>query len=406
MSLPEDVPVHVWYTEPHNEPKEAERQQCSKDQEVLPRTGQRKTRTLSPMRIFREDLNHFKEDFLNVFKDSRLTQEDPQNRTALSLLKDDLNQFKEDMSNVFRIKDNTNTKIKARGREHSEERVRGHQKQSSEEQEIHKAAAGRTLSEPRPDQMDMRPNEDVLQEKTTSLGISKSCGTWTDAAGDHHEEDGPSQSLPLDLLGRVCWRDAARQQLDGTSVKNFACYLTFDPNTANAELQLSECNRKATRVWSNRRPGEHPDRFQRCPQVLCREGLLEAAYWEVQWSGGADVGVAYNNISRDGDVASCLLGHNPSSWSLECSAGSYSACHDNKRVAQCTPRPFTHRVGVYLDWPAGSLSFYCVSKDTMVHIHTFTSTFTEALYPAFWVWPYQGSVSLCQVELDWERLLQ
>lgn len=185
-----------------------------------------------------------------------------------------------------------------------------------------------------------------------------------------------------------------------------ACYLTFDPNTANSELCLTDDNRKATRVWSDHRPSGHPDRFQRCPQVLCREGLLDSVYWEVVWSGGADVGVTYNGIPRDGDTASSLLGHNALSWVLECSEGSYTPCHHNKRFRSYSPQPFSRRVGVYLDWPAGSLSFYCISKDAMVHLHTFTSTFTEPLYPAFWVWAYDSSVSLCHVELDWERLLQ
>lgn len=151
---------------------------------------------------------------------------------------------------------------------------------------------------------------------------------------------------------------------------------------------------------------DHPDRFERCPQVLCREGLLDSVYWEVAWSGGADIGVTYNNISRNGDAASCLLGHNERSWSLECAEGFYTPCHDNKRYKSSSPQPFTRRVGVYLDWSAGALSFYGVSKDAMVHLHTFTSTFSEPLYPAFWVWDYEGAVSLCQVELDWERLLQ
>jgi len=182
--------------------------------------------------------------------------------------------------------------------------------------------------------------------------------------------------------------------------------LTLDPNTANSELHLTDCNRKAIRVWSDHRPLGHPDRFERCPQVLCREGLLHSVYWEVEWSGGADIGVTYNSISRDGDTASCLLGHAEKSWSLECSEGSYTACHLNKRFRSSTPLPFTHRVGVYLNWSAGSLSFYSISQDTMVHLHTFTSTFTEPLYPCFWVWAYDGSVSLSQVELDWERLLQ
>ncbi|CAL8319864.1 unnamed protein product [Boreogadus saida] len=48
------------------------------------------------------------------------------------------------------------------------------------------------------------------------------------------------------------------------------------------------------------------------------------------------------------------------------------------------------RVGVYLDRPAGSLSFYSVSpgvggsSDTLTHLHTFQSTFTkEDLLPGF-----------------------
>ncbi|XP_031178752.2 titin homolog [Sander lucioperca] len=196
-----------------------------------------------------------------------------------------------------------------------------------------------------------------------------------------------------------------REEMIPTS-QAVACYLTFDPNTANSELRLSDSNRTVTRAWTELWPPEHPDRFQRCPQVLCREGLLDSAYWEAEWSGGADIGIAYNDIYRDGDAARCLLGHNERSWSLECSEGSYTPCHANRRFRAAAPRPFARRVGVHLDWSAGALSFYCVSQDAMVHLHTFRDNFTEPLYPAFWVWAYDGSVSLSQVELDWERLLQ
>ncbi|KAI3369158.1 hypothetical protein L3Q82_026123 [Scortum barcoo] len=233
---------------------------------------------------------------------------------------------------------------------------------------------------------------------------------------DEEEEEKPPEIPSLETLSNCISlfslrdqnRDAMWHQSGGDSwwVKNYACYLTFDPNTANSELRLSDCNRKATRVWSDLRPSGHLDQFQHCPQVLCREGLLDSMYWEVMWSGGADIGVTYNNISRDGDPTSCLLGHDERSWSLECSEGSYTPCHANKRFKSSSPQPFTRRVGVFLDWSGGSLSFYCISQDSMVHLHTFTSTFTEPLYPGFWVWAYDGSVSLCQVELDWERLLQ
>ncbi|KAJ8377658.1 hypothetical protein AAFF_G00255030 [Aldrovandia affinis] len=57
-----------------------------------------------------------------------------------------------------------------------------------------------------------------------------------------------------------------------------------------------------------------------------------------------------------------------------------------KYACQLTLDPNTaHRelVGVYLDWPAGTLSFYSISSDRLTHLHTFHTTFTEPLYPGF-----------------------
>ncbi|KAL4009214.1 hypothetical protein ACER0C_003066 [Sarotherodon galilaeus] len=50
---------------------------------------------------------------------------------------------------------------------------------------------------------------------------------------------------------------------------------------------------------------------------------------------------------------------------------------------------------VYVDCPAGTLSFYRVSSDTLIHLHTFNTTFTQTLYPGFAVWSPGSSVSLC-----------
>ncbi|XP_065326207.1 NLR family CARD domain-containing protein 3-like [Pelmatolapia mariae] len=55
------------------------------------------------------------------------------------------------------------------------------------------------------------------------------------------------------------------------------------------------------------------------------------------------------------------------------------------------------RVAVYVDCPAGTLSFYRVSSDTLIHLHTFNTTFTETLYPGF-AFDYDSSVSLSWVE--------
>ncbi|KAL2086042.1 hypothetical protein ACEWY4_017101 [Coilia grayii] len=186
----------------------------------------------------------------------------------------------------------------------------------------------------------------------------------------------------------------------GPGVRKYACDVTLDPNTAHRLLSLSEGNRKVTRVSEKQPYPEHPDRFDSwCPQVLCRERLSARCYWEAEWSGRywADVAVAYKSTKRKGGGDDVTMGRNAKSWSLHCSTNSYSVSHNNKRTAIPAPSSRSRRVGVYLDWPAGTLSFYSVSSDTLTHLHTFHSTFSEPLYPGFWVYYENSSVSLCQI---------
>ncbi|XP_062340617.1 NACHT, LRR and PYD domains-containing protein 12-like isoform X2 [Osmerus eperlanus] len=181
--------------------------------------------------------------------------------------------------------------------------------------------------------------------------------------------------------------------------RRYACELTLDPNTACRHLSLSEENRKVTRRREEQPYPDHPERFEDRSQVLCREGLSGRCYWEAEWSGrgGVRIAVTYKGISRRGRGDDCVLGYNNKSWSLRCDDNSYSAWHNKKSTAIPAPPSSSHRVGVYLDWPAGTLSFYTVSSDTLTDLHTFHSTFTEPLYPGFRVY-YDSSVSLCQVE--------
>ncbi|XP_031677219.1 NLR family CARD domain-containing protein 3-like [Oncorhynchus kisutch] len=185
-------------------------------------------------------------------------------------------------------------------------------------------------------------------------------------------------------------------------LRKYVCDLTLDLNTVNRRLSLSEENRKVTCRTEEQPYPDHPERFDGCGQVLCREGLTGRCYWEVEWSGrGADIGVTYKGISRRGGVKECWLGYNDKSWSLYCCDNRYIACHNNNPTTIDVHSSSPHRVGVYLDWPAGTLSFYRVSSDTLTHLITFTSTFTEPLYPGFRVYDdsfgiWNSSVSLCQ----------
>ncbi|XP_058872682.1 tripartite motif-containing protein 16-like protein isoform X2 [Acipenser ruthenus] len=175
----------------------------------------------------------------------------------------------------------------------------------------------------------------------------------------------------------------------------YSYQLTLHPNTAYRELCLSEGNRKVTRRSETQRYRHHPERFDSWPQVLCRERLSGTrCYWEIEWrGGGAYIGVTYKGISRKGGDRCCLLGCNDKSWSVYCSDSSYSARHNNNKTA--ITAPCSPRIGVYLDFNAGTLSFYGVS-DTMTLLHRFQTTFAEPLYPGFWI-GYDSSVTICQL---------
>uniref|UniRef100_A0AAZ3QRY3 Uncharacterized protein n=1 Tax=Oncorhynchus tshawytscha TaxID=74940 RepID=A0AAZ3QRY3_ONCTS len=178
-------------------------------------------------------------------------------------------------------------------------------------------------------------------------------------------------------------------------LRKYVCDLTLDLNTVNRLLSLSEENRKVTCRTEEQLYPDHPERFEDCGQVLCREGLTGRCYYEVECSGRrAGIGVTYKGISRRGGVNDCGLGWNDKSWSLLCYDNSYIAWHNNNPTTIDVPSSSSHRLGVYLDWPAGTLSFYRASSDTLTHLYTFTSTFTEPLYPGLRVWGDDSSMSL------------
>uniref|UniRef100_A0A667Z111 B30.2/SPRY domain-containing protein n=1 Tax=Myripristis murdjan TaxID=586833 RepID=A0A667Z111_9TELE len=175
----------------------------------------------------------------------------------------------------------------------------------------------------------------------------------------------------------------------------YACDLTLDPNTASRKLRLSEDNRKVMKdVFRLQSYPDHPDRFDQ-PQVLCREGLTGRCYWEVQWRGEVSIAVTFRGITRSGDDSG--LGNNKQSWSLRCSDDDnrYTVSHNRKSTSISVRPSGSNRVAVYLDCSAGTVSFYRVSSDRLRLLHTFSSTFTEPLLPAFALWsPDPSSVDI------------
>ncbi|XP_049917096.1 protein NLRC3-like [Epinephelus moara] len=208
----------------------------------------------------------------------------------------------------------------------------------------------------------------------------------------------------LDIL-RV---DHGGQQRLRPGVRKYICELEVDTNTVHSRLQLSEDERTVTHVRQDQSYLDHPGRFDLVPQLLCRTGLTGRCYWEVEWTGDVYVSVSYRGVSRKGNRKGSMFGRNDQSWCLFCSdSDGFSAYHNDRETSISSSSNYSsafffstpsfassfassgsNRVAVYVDCPGGTLSFYSVSSDSLIHLHTFNTTFTEPLYPGirfgFW----------------------
>uniref|UniRef100_A0A3Q0S782 B30.2/SPRY domain-containing protein n=1 Tax=Amphilophus citrinellus TaxID=61819 RepID=A0A3Q0S782_AMPCI len=174
------------------------------------------------------------------------------------------------------------------------------------------------------------------------------------------------------------------------------CELKLDINTLHRKLRVSDDNRKVMYVEEDQLYPDHPDRFDHWAQMMCTNSLTGRCYWEVEWSEEIRTVVSYGGITRKGSGDDSKFGKTDQSWCLYCCGSGYFANHNyTSRGIPVPPSSACHKVAVYVDCPAGTLSFYNVFPDTLVHLHTFNTTFTEPVYPGFRVRLLGSHVYIC-----------
>ncbi|XP_073492178.1 E3 ubiquitin-protein ligase TRIM39-like [Aquarana catesbeiana] len=226
----------------------------------------------------------------------------------------------------------------------------------------------------------------VLQDH--KLDIDKVLQDQESDTGDQNLENNYVCNLDYFLISLVLHKSITDLITNMQLKINFSIHgttdLVLDIRTANILVTLSDDLRTASCSETQQIRPTLPERFTEYPQVMSMESFSHGRqYWEVEVGdcGEWDVAVCYPSIMREGDDSG--VGCNTKSWSFRTAENEYAYVHDSLKQ-RLYPKSTVQRLGLYLDYEGGRLSFYQLS-DPIRHLHTFTTTFTEPLHAAFYL---------------------
>ncbi|XP_036816883.1 butyrophilin subfamily 2 member A1-like isoform X7 [Oncorhynchus mykiss] len=174
-------------------------------------------------------------------------------------------------------------------------------------------------------------------------------------------------------------KEILTSQLDFETIRRHAVDVTLDPDTAHCKLILSDDGKQVRHGELDQVLSDNGKRFTNWSCVLGNVGFSGKFYYEVKVEGKTEwtLGVVIQSINRN---ESFIPMPNNGYWTVELKDGECTANADSP--VTFTPREGPLKVGVFVDYEKGQVSFYNVEDRS--HIYSFTGcSFTEKLHPFF-----------------------
>uniref|UniRef100_A0A8C3FQ92 RING-type E3 ubiquitin transferase n=1 Tax=Chrysemys picta bellii TaxID=8478 RepID=A0A8C3FQ92_CHRPI len=169
-------------------------------------------------------------------------------------------------------------------------------------------------------------------------------------------------------------------------LERFTVDVTLVPDTAHPSLILSEDQKTVTYEDKQQDLPDTLKRFDTYPIVLGFNKLTGGRhYWEVEVGDKTNwtLGVCTESVTRKGNI---YLSPENGFWTVCLRYEEYKALTSHLTPLSMSVRP--RRVGIFLDYDVGEVSFYNVTDKS--HLFTFTDTFSGTLHPYFYTGYKEG----------------
>ncbi|KAL7402851.1 hypothetical protein ABVT39_020865 [Epinephelus coioides] len=220
-----------------------------------------------------------------------------------------------------------------------------------------------------------------LLQSFMSLNTAPPTKDWTEVSVRPPSYEGTVRRAVSQLEETLSKQMKKLFEVELKRVQQSAVDVTLDPDTADPKLILSDDGKQVKDGDVKKNLPNNPERFDACPCVLAKQSFSSGRfYYEVQVKGKTkwDLGVARESINRKGRITAAPQNGYWTIWLRN--ENEYKALAGPSVRLSLESRP--EKVGVFVDYEEGLVSFYDV--DAAALIYSFTGcSFTEKLYPYF-----------------------
>ncbi|XP_028419961.1 E3 ubiquitin-protein ligase TRIM21-like [Perca flavescens] len=222
-----------------------------------------------------------------------------------------------------------------------------------------------------------------LLQSVQSLNIQQPPPTkdWTEVSVSPSSYEGTVVKAVAQLEEKLSEEMKKLLESELKRVQQYAVDVTLDPDTAQSFLILSDDGKQVNHGDVRKNLPDNPERFSKSASVLGKQSFSSGRfYFEVQVKGKTkwDLGVVRESINRKGIIN---LSPEDGYWTIWLrNRNEYKALAGPPVLLSLKSPP--QKVGVFVDYEEGLVSFYDVDAAALIYSFTCCS-FTEKLFPFF-----------------------